>query len=279
MTVREALHAGAGALAAVPDPRLDAELLLCRVLEVPRMTLLLSAARELTPAQEARYQTLLSQRAAREPLQYILGSQSFYGCELLVDERVLIPRPETELLCERALKRLQAIRQPAVADVCTGSGALAIAIKRERPDAAVWAADLSDAALALARENAECNGAAIEFRQGDLLRPLAGQTFDGIVCNPPYIPAALIETLQPEVTKEPRMALDGGIDGLDFYHRLANEAPDSLKPGGLLFAEFGDGQAAAVATIFTAAQAFQDVRIHRDLAGHPRFVEAAHRFP
>ncbi|HPF86416.1 MAG TPA: peptide chain release factor N(5)-glutamine methyltransferase [Candidatus Limiplasma sp.] len=275
MTIREALQYGADVLWAVPDPRIDAELLLCDVLNMRRMTLALNAVQALTDEQERRYRELLSIRLTRKPLQYILGTQSFFGCELRVDARALIPRQETEILCELALQSLQGLQRPAVADLCTGSGAIAIVIKHSRPDAAVWATELSEAALALARQNARQNGADITFAQGDLLAPLAGRTFDCLVSNPPYIPSGEMDTLQPEVRCEPRMALDGGADGLTFYRRLAAEAPDYLNPKGKIFMEFGDGQAQDVQAIFDAAQRFGSLRVHRDLYGQPRILEAA----
>jgi len=274
MTIREALQLGASALAGVPDPQLDAEWLLGGALGMKRLELLLNAAQALTAEQEKRYKTLLAQRAARKPLQYILGSQSFYGLELRVDEAVLIPRQETETLCERALAAMEALRAPAVADICTGSGAIAIALKVNRPDARVWATDASPEALRLARENAEQNGAEITFLEGDLLAPLTGLTFDCIVSNPPYIPSGALNGLQPEVRYEPRMALDGGADGLTFYRRLAQDAPACLNRGGSILAELGDGQAEAAAELFAAAGHFEDVHIHPDLYGRARVLEA-----
>lgn len=279
MTIREALQYGTGVLAAVPDPRVDAELLLCDVMQLQRMMLALNASQTLTQAQEQRYRELLELRAARKPLQYILGSQSFYGMELQVDERVLIPRPETEILCERALQSVQPIQQPRIADLCTGSGAIAITLKSQRPDAMVWATELSADALALAQENARQAGTTITFLQGDLLNPLAGNLFDCIVSNPPYIPSQALDTLQPEVRREPRMALDGGADGLLFYRRLANEASDYLKSKGKIFMEFGDGQADAIRAIFEKSRQFSGLQVHRDLYGHPRILEASHSFP
>ena len=272
MTIHEALRLGAAELSAVPDPQVDAELLLCFVTGLARFPLRLRAAQPLPAQQESRYRALLKLRAARRPLQYILGTQSFFGHTLRVNESVLIPRQETETLCERALEAMKPLRAPAVADVCTGSGAIAVTLKKARPDAAVWAADVSHEALALARRNAAENAAEITFAQGDLLEPLQGLVFDGIVANPPYIPTGELEHLQPEVRLEPRMALDGGADGLSFYRRLAQDAPPLLMPDGWLFAEFGDGQADAVFEIFSAA--FQDVRIHADLYGSPRIVQA-----
>ena len=273
MTILEALRLGTDTLAEVPDPRVDTELLLGDVLHMPRMTLGLNPSQTLTPAQEQTYLVALKRRQAREPLQYILGTQHFYGVELMVNAAVLIPRPETETLCERALARLKPLQSPSVADICTGSGAIAIAVKTARPDADVWATELSPDALSVAQHNAARNGAAITFLQGDLMEPLQGKTFDCILSNPPYIKAGDLQTLQPEVRKEPRMALDGGEDGLTFYRRLAQEAPRSLKRGGMVFMELGDGQVQAVSGLFEVA-GFTGVHVHNDLFGKPRVLEA-----
>ncbi|MBN1776589.1 MAG: peptide chain release factor N(5)-glutamine methyltransferase [Clostridiales bacterium] len=279
MTIQEAARLGAETLKQVPDPRIDAELLLCSVTGMERFELSLNPARELTDAQELRYRAALRQRAERKPLQYILGTQDFYGCELRVDENVLIPRPETESLCEQALRCMEGIRNSRVADVCTGSGAIAIAIKKNRSDAQVWATERSEDALRVAKENAERNAAEIAFLQGDLLKPLNGMTFDIILSNPPYVKTADLDALQPEVRREPRMALDGGEDGLTFYRRFATEAPEYLKPNGRILLELGDGQAEAVSDIFAASRRFDGVRIHTDLFGKQRVLEAQHCFP
>ena len=278
MTIREATQFGAAQLAAVPDPHIDAELLLSAVMGMKRLTLFLNAAQELTAQQERHYRRSLGLRADREPLQYILGTQHFYGNELRVDETVLIPRPETEILCEQALAAMEAMRAPTVADVCTGSGAIAITIKKNRPDAGVWATDLSPEALRTAKENAGRNGTAITFLRGDLLAPLAGKTFDMIVSNPPYIQSDALAALQPEVRREPRMALDGGGDGLSFYRRLAQDAPLYLHPNGRMLVEFGDGQAEDVAGIFAQSGRFENLHIHLDLFGHERILSAHCRF-
>ncbi len=279
MTVQEAIQFGAAALAAVPDPRIDAELLLCDIMQMKRLLLLIHAAQEMTPEQERRYRDILKLRAARQPLQYILGAQVFYGYDILVDERVLIPRPETEILCELALISMEKYPKPCVADLCTGSGAIAVTLKRNRPDAEVWATELSPEAIRLAQENARHNCVELELCQGDLLSPLKGHTFDFIVSNPPYIKTSELDTLQPEVLREPRLALDGGADGLHFYRRLADEAWEYLNRNGKIFLEFGDGQAEDVAAIFTAACHYQDISIHRDLFGRLRVLEAALRVP
>lgn len=273
MTIRQALSEAEKALAHVPDPRVDAELLLAHVLGMERMSLRLWGTKELNREQEQRFASLLLSRAQRVPLQYLIGSQGFYGLDILTDSRALIPRPETELLCELGLAFLQGKPSPAALDLCTGSGAIAIVLKHECPAADVHAADLSSDALALARENARRNQAEIAFHQGDLFAPVTGLRFDLILSNPPYIPTPDCRTLQPEVQQEPLMALDGGADGLDFYRRIAREASSHLLPGGLLAVEVGDGEAESVQQLFTEA-GLQNASIHCDLAGLPRMVSA-----
>jgi release factor glutamine methyltransferase len=279
MTIHEATQFGAAELSAVPDPQIDAELLLSDVMGMKRLVLLLNAAQEMTPEQVRRYRQHLRLRAERKPLQYILGTQVFYGSVLQVDETVLIPRPETEILCEQVLISMEKYRLPSVADVCTGSGAIAITLKKNRPDATVWATELSTDALKTAAQNAERINAEIIFRQGDLLSPLKGHTFDFIVSNPPYVKTGDLDALQPEVLREPRMALDGGPDGLSFYRRLAQESLKYLNRKGRIFVELGDGQAENVAAIFVDSQQFEDIHIHLDLFGRQRVLEAQRRFP
>ena len=269
--VLEVLKAAEYRLRAVPDPRLDAEWLLSEVLGVSRLEMLLNKRRELTVAEAAAYEALLVRREGREPLQYILGSQSFMGFSLKTDSRALIPRNDTEALCEEALKYVRPGGR--VLDLCTGSGALAAAIKKLRPGAEVWAADISEAALALAKENAERLGAEVKFVQGDLFSPVTGEKFHVIVSNPPYIPESLRGRLQAEVEREPALALFAGDDGLDFYRRIVQEAPAHLLPGGRLCLEIGDGQGNAVKALLY--EDFADIQVLNDLNGLPRVVSAA----
>jgi release factor glutamine methyltransferase len=277
LTVNEALQLGRQTLAAVPDPDVDAAALLAHVTAMESMTLRLNARQTLTAEQEERYRSLLLLRAARQPLQYLLGTQYFFGRPFHVDERVLIPRQETETLCEKAIAFLSdAGNAPRVLDVCTGSGAIAITLRLECPQTLVTATDISADALAVATGNACSNGAGIRFLQGDLLTPVIGETFELITCNPPYIRSADCDTLQPEVLREPRMALDGGEDGLAFYRKLAMEAPACLTPGGRLMVEVGDGQAADVAALFTANSAFVGAENLCDLYGMERIVTVRH---
>ena len=278
MTIRQALQNAAHTLetAGVPDARTDAEWLLAHVTGQSRMELRLAASTELTREQERRFSSLLLSRAQREPLQYLLGTQNFYGLPIAVDERALIPRQETEELCQWGLSLLEALPSPQVLDLCTGSGAIAVALKRLCPRAQVCASDLSAPALSLARENARANGADIRFFQGDLWEPLAGLRFDLIVSNPPYIPSAECGVLQAEVLFEPRMALDGGPDGLAFYRRIAQGAAAHLNPGGWLLLEVGQGEAADVCCLLTAA-GLADAAVRRDIYGVARMVGACQR--
>ena len=280
-TIREAIALGRQALAAVPDPEVDALALLGEATGLAPLNLRLRAMESLTPEQQERYRSLLLLRAQREPLQYVLGTQCFFGFDFAVDSRVLIPRQETEMLCELALLAMKGHAAPRVLDLCTGSGAIAVTLKRMRPDADVTAADVSADALVVAAANAARNGAEVRFMQGDLLAPVQGERFDLIVCNPPYVGSAACETLQPEVMREPRLALDGGADGLDFYRRLAAGAPACLAPNGHLMVEVGDTQAAQVAALFMEKGLLKDAAIHRDLYGMERFVTAriAEAFP
>ncbi len=277
MTITESLRAAKSLLAeaGVPDSRLDAEYLLSHVLNQNRMALLMNGREELSPAHQAAFDQLLKRRAQRVPLQYLLQSQDFMGLSLYVDESVLIPRPETEQLCEQALlwlSKRQENDSPTVLDLCTGSGALAVAIAHALPKAKVSAADLSQKALDVARRNADAYHAKISFLQGDFLNAAAGQKFDLIVCNPPYIPSSECSHLQPEVLMEPSMALDGGEDGLHYYRKLAVEAPRFLCPGGALFCEVGFDQAQVVRDLFSPS--FERIEILQDLSGIPRIVSA-----
>ena len=273
MTIRQSIAHAEEALSAagVPDPRTDAELILSHVTGLGRMNMLMMGQNELTHEQEQRFSSLLLSRAKRVPLQYLLGVQYFYGLPFQVDDRVLIPRQETEELCEWGLSFLKGKPSPKALDLCTGSGAIAVTLKHNCPQAAVTASDLSADALSLARQNAEQNRADIRFLQGDLWEPLTGERFDLILSNPPYIPSLDCDTLQTEVMQEPRMALDGGADGLDFYRRIAGEAISHLLPGGMIAVELGIGEAEAVAALFREA-GLADVSIRTDLYGIARMV-------
>ena len=254
----------------VPDARLDAEYLLAGVLNMPRLSLLLEKQRPLSEEENAAYDAFLARREAREPLQYILQEQSFMGFSFRADRRALIPRNDTESVCEEALSHIRGSMQ--VLDLCTGTGALGIAIKKMRPGCSVTLSDLSEEALSLAKENAQRLQADVRIVQGDLFTPVLDERFHVIVSNPPYIPQGLQGTLQKEVEKEPAMALFAGDDGLSFYRRIAREAPLHLHEKGMLVLECGDDQAAAVAALLE--EHFADIRIFRDMDGHERGVSA-----
>jgi release factor glutamine methyltransferase len=229
----------------VENPRLEAEWMLCEALSLDRVGLYLNFDKPLTEPELAIYRGMVGRRGRREPLQYILGSQEFMGLDFRVSPAVLIPRHDTEVLVSAGIERGAGVR--SILDIGTGSGCVAIALAKALAEAEVCSVDVSGEALAVARDNAEQNGAAVQFFQGSLFEPFAGRRFDMIVSNPPYIPAAELDTLQQEVRGfEPLGALDGGADGLDFYRRITKQAPDHLTAGGWLLFEVGAGQAPEV---------------------------------
>lgn len=270
----------------VESARLQAELLLAHVLGRPRLQLYLEFERRLTAAELDRLRELVRRRGAREPLQYLLGTVNFCGLELAVSPAVLIPRPETEWLAERAWTFLAGRgggdAPPAALDFGTGSGCLAIALAARCPAALVVATDVSAAALDVARGNAARLGveARIQFLLGEGFAGLPPEArFDLIVANPPYIPSAEIARLQPEVRDhEPRVALDGGPDGLAVIRRLAGEGRGWLKPGGRLMTELGDGQAESAAELFGAA-GWAGVTVENDWTNRPRMLIAERPVP
>jgi release factor glutamine methyltransferase len=260
VTVLEAIQKSTEFLAkkGVESPRLQAELLLAHLLKMPRMKLYLSFERALAPAETDALRELVKRRGRREPLQHITGSVSFCGLEIAVNRQALVPRPETELLAEAGWQFLSTLNpQPSTAlDFGTGTGCIAIALAVKCPNAKITATDVSAEALALAGENVARHNVAgqIQFFRGDGFAAFStDETFDLIISNPPYIPTGEIATLQPEVRDfDPRAALDGGADGLDFYRRLGREAKSFLKPDGRIMLEFGDGQDGAIRKIFEA---------------------------
>ena len=252
--------------------------MLAHLLSVPRNILFLKSGLPLDPPFEAALELFLARRSRREPLQHILGSVSFCGIELAVNEHALVPRPETEELADHAWNHLNAstIAQPKVLDFGTGTGCLAIAIAMNCERAQIHAIDKSRRALELARQNVrELNlSARITFGHGEGFEALdESRRFDLIVSNPPYIPAREITTLQPEVRDyDPRLALDGGADGLEFYRMFAEQAGYWLISGGVLMAEFGDGQETFLPDVFAKPE-WTGLRVMNDLGGIPRFFE------
>lgn len=276
MTPRELIRLMAAELAdaGVPDSEVDASLLLSHITGQNPMNLRLDSWSQVSLDVEETLRALCEKRKTRTPLQYLTGVQSFLGRDFHVDERVLIPRPETELLAERAIAALRMRPAPIALDMCCGSGCLAISMALGDPRAQVHAADLSEGALAVTALNAERLYAKVILHQGDLFGSIPdGLRFDVIVSNPPYIPAADCLELQEEVRREPMMALDGGADGYDFYRRIAEDAPRFLKEGGVLLMEVGFDQAQGVIALCREA-GFTSAVAHEDYQHIERMVEA-----
>lgn len=259
--------------AASGSPRLDAELLLSRALDVPRSYLLAHPEDVPDDAARQRFYEALEQRADGKPMAYITGEKDFWSLTLMVSRATLVPRPETELLIEQALNLIPRRADLRILDLGTGSGAIALALARERPLCDIVATDISQDALAVARENARQHDIAnIEFVQGDWMQPVAGREFDLIVSNPPYVAAG--DPALAKLTFEPSQALVAGDDGLDAIRRIAAETMDQLTAGGTLLLEHGADQEAAVAELLAAA-GWNDVRCFKDLAGLPRVTRAS----
>ena len=252
MTIREALRLAEARLeqAGVPDADVDAAYLLASVLKEDTLAMRINGHRALTEEQEKAFDALCDRRAAREPLQYILGETEFMGLTFHVEPGVLIPRADTEILVEKALAWMKPGAR--VLDIGTGSGAIAVSLAKLGRQAQVTAVDVSDRALEIARQNAKRNGAAIEFVKSDCFSALKGRKYDMIVSNPPYISEDEMRGLMPEVTREPELALFGGADGLDFYRRISREAPEYLNEGGCLLFEIGWLQKDAVSALVKA---------------------------
>ncbi len=259
----------------IENPRLDAEVIVAFALGIDRTRVIIESLRPLEAGELALLRDLVKRRRSREPIAYLRGEREFYGRTFRVDSRVLVPRPDTEALVDVALARTAhvslSMRQ---LDLCTGSGCVAITMARQRPTSKVLATDLSADALAVAHENAYRLGAYnVGFAQGDLFAAVpAGSRFDVITANPPYIPTDEIAGLMPDVRDfEPRAALDGGVDGLDFVRRIVAEAPPFLEPGGVLALEIGAGEAPAVRDLFVE-HGYGDVQIERDYGKIERVV-------
>lgn len=284
MTVADVLKFAAAQLSAagVETPGLDARLLLAWTLKVRREDLAREPERELTAREQVIFDKAISLRVLRRPLPYITGEQWFYGRPFKINRAVLIPRPETEHLVEVALRCCQGMTGPALADIGTGSGILAVTLAAEMPPAHVWAVDLSADALKIAWKNVRRHGVQdrVTLAQGDLLQPLMPDTrLDVIVSNPPYLTEAQLPHLQPEVRDyEPTLALTGqpgaaGPDGTWLHRRLLKDASSHLQPGGWLLMEVGQGQAEHVAAD-AEARGYDSVQLEYDLSGIPRVVAA-----
>lgn len=275
---RDLLETGTQRLqaAGVPEARRNSEWMLEAVLDCSRALLYAYPERLVPRPAVAAFGEMLARRLRREPLQYVVGFTDFYGLRLQVTPDVLIPRPETEQVVEAALALLRPLPSPRVLDVGTGSGCIPLALRQERPDAEVYACDVSPAALAVARANAEAAGLPVTFFEADVLAPSftvhAPAGLDLLISNPPYIPQAEAETLEPEVRAyEPALALFAGDDPLRFYRVLVRHAGTLLRPGGLLVLETHADYGRAVCDLMQAA-GLRAVRLANDLAGYPRIA-------
>ncbi len=284
MTLAEAIYHGAQKLTGhgIPNARLDAEVLLSRIMNKDRVWIFTHGSDVLDAASSKLFDDAISRRSRREPLQYLTGKQEFWGLEFMITPDVLIPRPETELIIESAIHaekdRNRILR---IIDLCTGSGCIAVSLAKELPQARILATDTSSQALSVARGNARRHGVAdrIRFFEGDLFGPLEeldirGQV-DIIASNPPYIPSGDFSTLQPEVRDyEPAMALFAGPEGTEVQRRIIDEAPDFLTKHGRLIMEMGLGQAAALAGLIRRREDYGSYKILKDLAGIDRVIVA-----
>jgi release factor glutamine methyltransferase len=272
-TVLKVLNWTKGYLAekGVENARLEAEWLLCAALDVDRVGVYLNFDKPLSPAELASVRAMVARRARREPLQYILGNQEFMGFEFEVSPSVLIPRYDTGILVEEAVKRCSGAKR--ILDIGVGSGCIAIALAAALSEAEVFGVEKSREALDLAAKNAKRNGTAVRLFEGSLFEPVQDLTFDLIVSNPPYIPSGDIAGLQPEVRDfEPVEALDGGLDGLDFYRTIIPMAPDYLNADGWLMFEVGINQASQVLRMLEDSACYGELFSARDAGGIERVV-------
>jgi len=293
MTIQEILSEGTRLLkspcseAFIDTPELDAALLLAETLQINRTELIVRGKEQISETYREKYFGLLSKRRKGECIAYILGRREFRGLEFTVNSHVLVPRPDTETLVEAALEYIDQMvketqdKRLSVLDLCTGSGAIAISLKNERPFLELSASDISGAALEtavlnsgrlLGNRNAPAGETAVLFIESDLFGQITSR-FNIIVSNPPYVPSREIDTLAPEVRREPRPALDGGEDGLELIGKIISDAPDFLHPRGLLLLEAGPEQMPVIRTLLESRR-FGDIRVHRDLAGRDRVISA-----
>ncbi len=272
-TIRDSLNAARTRLTS-DSASLDTQLLLAEVLGVERAYLLAHPEQELTPEQERQFNLLLGRLVTGEPMPYILGRRAFYDRDFAVSPAVLIPRPETELLLEQALTFVKRHPEAVVVDVGTGSGALAVTLAAHCPQAQVYATDISADTLAIARHNAQIHNTKITFFQGNLLEPLIEQVIkvDLIMANLPYIPSGELRNLAVS-RYEPRLALDGGHDGLDYIRELLGQAPAVYNPGALLLLEIGAAQGTAVLSLAHDLLNPRSADVLKDYARHDRIVK------
>ena len=265
--------------AQIEAPRLEAQILLAHVLQCDRVALYTAFERPLADEELAGYRGLIQRRLAGESVAYLVGMKEFWSREFAVDARVLVPRADTETLVEWAIECAKSAPAGAIADVGTGSGAIAVTMACESTDRPVIAVDISSDALELARRNAETHGVGdrVDFRQGNLAKPLEGEEVALLLANLPYVEAGEIEHLAAEVRAEPRLALDGGTDGLDLIRELVSVAALHVVAGGFVALEHGHDQGGAVRDLLSARAEFDGVETREDLGGRPRITFARKR--
>jgi len=260
------------------SPRLDAEVIMAFLLQKDRSYLFMYPEKEILPSVYEAYLSLIEARKNGVPVPYIVNNQEFMNLDFFVNESVLIPRPDTEILVESVIKTLRGKKtNTRILDLGCGSGAISISLAFYIPFTEISGVDICDKAIRVSQKNALRHGvsARVSFHLGDLFEPVKEKKYHVIVSNPPYIPSKDINTLQIEVSKyEPRNALDGGSDGLVFYRRIISDAPKYIEDGGNLFLEIGHDQASAICALLTKREAYSDVEVIKDLAGRDRVVKA-----
>lgn len=271
MKIKEILQESIKQLKAneVEEPHAKARRLLAFTLEVPKEYLIINYDKEISKKQETIYKQYIKNLLEGEPIQYILGKQEFMGIEFAVNKDVLIPQPDTEILVEEVIKLLKQYKKPKILDLCTGSGAIAISILEKVSEAQIYASDISEKALAIARINDRSKK--IKFILSDLFNNIEDK-FDIIVSNPPYIKTHEIEKLSKEVQNEPILALDGGIDGLEFYRKIIGQASKYIKKNGYLCLEIGEEQKKQVKDIINNEKKYADIKEYKDLNKNDRVI-------
>lgn len=274
MTIKQAITKGMIMLKSnnVESPKLKARLLLQYVLDKPRQYIIVYDNKEIDKQQQWQYFVNIEKLTKGVPLQHITHRQEFMKMDFFVDENVLIPRPDTEILVEEVIKIAQKYNSPRILDLCTGSGAIAISLKKFVPNADITAVDISEKALEIAQKNAKKLETKINFLRSDLFDKLDNKKFDIIVSNPPYIMKDEIKKLSEEVQKEPKIALDGGEDGLDFYRIITEQAINYLKTGSFLCFEIGYNQKSDVIKIIEDEQNYKNIYCKKDLYGNDRII-------